>query len=273
MFSMFTYTFMQRALVTGLVMALALPVIGLLISLRRQSMIGDALSHNALAGVALGMILGLNPLWGAMAICVFSAFAMNFFRRFIPRYSEMAIAIVMSTGIGLASILSDFVPTANFNSYLFGSIIAISRAEMIFSMSVAGIVLVLFAIFFRHFFLLAYAPRQARLLGVPVALVDSLFTLMTAITVSVASRTVGALIVSAFMVVPVASAMRLAKSYKSCLGLAVLFSELTVFCGLVMAYQLRLKPGGTFVLLSVGIFILIVLLQSIASRFTKRSLT
>ncbi len=255
---MFHHIFMQRALLVGAVLALALPCIGLMVVLRKQSLIGDALSHNALAGVATGLMLGFNPLVGAMMMSIVSAFSIEYFRKKMGRYSEMAIAVVLSSGIGLASILSDFVPAgSNFNSFLFGSIIAVSHSEAVLTVVICSLVIVLFKLLYQALFLLAYSPQQARLTGVNVSLTEFAFILMTAITVSLASRTVGALVVTSFMIIPVACAMQLCNSFRSTLFTSIALSETFVLSGLVASYKLGLKPGGTFVLLSVVCLLLI----------------
>lgn len=261
---MFQHLFMQRALLVGAVLALVLPCIGLMVVLRKQSMIGDALSHNALAGVATGLMLGFNPLVGAMMMSIVSAFGIEYFRKKMGRYSEMAIAIVLSSGIGLASILSDFVPAgSNFNSFLFGSIIAVSKSEVILTLVICSLVILLFILLYKALFMLAYSPQQARLTGINVSLVEFTFIIMTATTVSLASRTVGALVVTSFMIIPVACAMQVCSSFRSTLIFAICLSEIFVFSGLVASYQLGLKPGGTFVLLSVACLVLITLTRKI----------
>ena len=121
--SIFEYGFMQRAFLVGILLAVITPLIGMTVVLKRMSMVGDALAHASLAGVAIGMLFGINPVAGAGGICVVAALAIEAIRRRLPRYSENAIAIVMSAGIGLAGVLSGFVKnSANFNSFLFGSI-------------------------------------------------------------------------------------------------------------------------------------------------------
>ena len=123
----FNYGFMQRAFLVGLLLAAVIPCIGMVIVCKRLSMIGDALSHTSLAGVAAGLILGMNPVAAAALACITASLGIEIIRRKLPRYSEMSIAIVMSAGVGLAGVLSGFVKNAaNFNSFLFGSIVAIS---------------------------------------------------------------------------------------------------------------------------------------------------
>ena len=117
--SIFEYGFMQRAFLVGILLAVITPLIGMTVVLKRMSMVGDALAHASLAGVAIGMLFGINPVAGAGGICVVAALAIEAIRRRLPRYSENAIAIVMSAGIGLAGVLSGFVKnSANFNSFL-----------------------------------------------------------------------------------------------------------------------------------------------------------
>ena len=197
----FNYGFMQRAFLVGLLLAAVIPCIGMVIVCKRLSMIGDALSHTSLAGVAAGLILGMNPVAAAALACITASLGIEIIRRKLPRYSEMSIAIVMSAGVGLAGVLSGFVKNAaNFNSFLFGSIVAISDTEMYLVVGVSAAVLLLFLLMYKELFYISLDEQSARLAGVPVRLVNFLFTLLIAVTVSVSARTVGALIVSSMMV-------------------------------------------------------------------------
>ena len=179
-------------------------------------------------------------------------------RRKLPRYSEMSISIIMSAGIGLAGVLSGFVKnSANFNSFLFGSIVAISDAEMISVIVVSVVVLALFLLLYKELFYISLDERSARLAGVPVGIVNFIFTIMIAVTVSVAARTVGALMVSSMMVVPVACAMQLGKNFKQTVWYAVGLNVLFMIIGLFAAFYLGLKPGGTIVLVGVAALLII----------------
>ena len=254
----FEYAFMRRAFIVGILLAAVIPCIGLVIVCKRLSMIGDALSHTSLAGVAAGLILGLNPVLTAAAACVVAAIGIEAIRRKIPRFSEMSIAVIMSAGIGLAGVLSGFVKNAaNFNSFLFGSIVAISNGELYLVIAVSMAVLLMFLLMYKELFYVSLDEQSARLAGVPVKTVNFLFTVLIAVTVSVAARTVGALIVSSMMVVPVACAMQFGTSYRQTLILAVVLDILFMITGLYAAYYLGLKAGGTIVLLGV-LFLIIV---------------
>lgn len=258
------YSFMHRAFIVGILLAVIVPCIGIIVVLKRLSMIGDALSHTSLAGVAIGLILGINPILGAIIACIIAALGIEAIRKNIPKFSEMSIAIIMSAGIGLAGILSGYVKSsANFNSFLFGSIVAINDFEMYLVMGISCIIILSFVFLYKELFYIALDERGARLAGVPVKAVNFVFTLLTAITVSIAARTVGALIVSSLMVVPVACGMQLGKSYKQTVIYSVLFAVLFTIAGLTVSYYAGLKPGATIVLTGVTCLILILLTKNL----------
>lgn len=253
----FNYGFMQRAFVVGILLAAVIPCIGIVIVFKRLSMIGDALSHTSLAGVAAGLILGINPVAAAAFACIAASLGIELIRRKLPRYSEVSIAIIMSAGVGLAGVLSGFVKNAaNFNSFLFGSIVAISDMELRLVVAVSAAVLLMFLLLYKEFYV-SLDEQSARLAGVPVRTVNFLFTFLIAVTVSVAARTVGALIVSSMMVVPVACAMQFGKNYRQTVLWAVGLDVTFMITGLFAAYYLGLKPGGTIVLVGV-LFLLLV---------------
>lgn len=271
----FEFEFMRRAFLVGLLLALIVPCVGVIMVLKRLSMVGDALSHSSLAGVAAGLLFGFNPVLGAIGASLAAALGIEAIRRRIPRYAEMSIAIVLSTGIGLAGVLSGFVQSAaSFNSFLFGSIVAISDLELGVVVAVSAVVLLTFILLYKELFFVAYDEQAARIAGVPVRLVNIVFTLLTAVTVSVAARTVGALIVSSLMVVPVACAMVFGRSYRQTVFLSVLFAVFFTLSGLFISYYARLKPGGTIVLVGVATLMLVLLMKkgvSLAARQTRKA--
>lgn len=254
------YDFMRKAFVVGILLAIIVPCIGLIVVLRRLSMTGDALSHMSLAGVALGLIIGINPVLGATFTCILAAFGIEFIRKKFDKYSEMAIAIIMSAGVGLAGVLSGFVSnTANFNSFLFGSIVAIDNFELIMVVGISVVVIITFTILYKELMHMAFDEKSAKLAGIPVRTINIIFTILTALTVSIASRTVGALIISSLMVIPTACAMQYGKSYKQTLIFSILFAVVFTIIGLTISYYQGLKPGATIVLTGV-IFLIITLI-------------
>lgn len=267
----FSHGFMITAFVVAFFLAIATPLIGSVVVFRRLSSIGDALSHSSLAGVAVGLCMGFNPVLGAGIAAVVAVLALDFFRRSFAQYAEIATVIIMSLGIGLAAVLSGFIPNAtNFNSFLFGSIVTISPAEMWSVVALSIAVVILFLLFYRALFYIAFDETGAQVSGIRVSLVNTLFNVLTAIVVASAARTVGALIVSSLLVLPVACAMQIAKSYRQNIIYSVVFAMVFMMFGLIIAYYGDLKPGGTIVLLNVAGLILLIVFKRLALFFASR---
>ncbi len=267
---MLQYVFMQRSLLVGLMLGIVIPLVGVTVVLKRLSMIGDALSHTSLAGVAGGLIGGISPVAGAVVACLAGALCIEGIRRRFRDQSELAVAIVMATGIGLAGVLSGFVPNASsFNSFMFGSILTVSREETVTIVVVSAIAVAFCLLARRELFLMSFDERHARTVGVPVGLANVAFVIVVALVVAVAARTVGSLIVSSMMVVPVACALQLARSWKQTCILASGIGLLTTLGGLVISFYVGLKPGGTIVLLAVVVLLLIFAAKAVAARVAK----
>ena len=246
---MLGFAFMRRALLVGLMLSIMIPMIGVVMVNRKTSMIGDALSHTALTGVGLGLILGFDPLKGMILICILAAFLIETIRDKFPQYGDMATAIILSVGLGFASILSDFAPGGtSFESYLFGSISSVTSSDVL----QVGVIFVLlvFASIKEYGGLLAVAidTNTARLSGVNVKRINRVFTLLSAITIAMAVKLVGALMVTSMIVLPVATSLIVAKSYKSTYLITTLLGVVYMISGIVASYYYDVKPGGAIVI-------------------------
>jgi zinc transport system permease protein len=258
---------MQKAFITGILIAIITPCIGVIVVLKRLSMIGDSLSHMSLAGVAAGLAAGFNPVLGAVVFSLSAAFSIERIRKSFPNYSEIAIAVIMSTGIGLAGIISGFVKnSASFSSFLFGSIVAISDFElyMVIGLSIVVILAVIFL--YKELFYITFDEESARLAGIPVRIINFIFTVLTAVTISISARTVGTLVISSLMVLPVASAMQIAKSYKQTVVFAIIFALIFTISGLYISYYADFKPGGTIVLVGVINLICVLIYKNVLRK-------
>lgn len=256
----FTLAFMQRAIVVAIFISIITPLIGNIIVFKRLSTIGDALSHSCLAGVAIGLCFSLSPIVVAIIFSLISAITIEYIRRSFPNYSEIATAIVLSFGVGVAAVFSGFVKNAaSFNSFLFGSIVAISTFELITVVVLSIVVIITMLILYRELFYISFDEEGAELSGVKVKSVNLVFTLLTAIVVSIAARTVGSLVISSLMIIPVACAMLISKSYKQNLILSVIFALIFTIAGLIITAFYDLKPGGTIVLIGIAVLIVIVI--------------
>lgn len=265
----FAYDFMRRAFIAGILLAVIIPCIGVVVVLKRLSMIGDALAHTSLAGVAAGLLMGFNPVAGAVAASMAAAFGIEAIRKEIPKYAELSVAITMSAGVGLAGVLSGFVSgSGSFNGFLFGSIVSIDNFELALVVATSLSVMLAFAALYKELFCVAFDERSARLSGVRVGIVNTVFTLLTAITVSVAARTVGALIVSSLMVIPVTCAMQIAKSYRKTVILSILFAVAFTVAGLALSFYLGLRPGAAIVLAGCVTLVFLLVYGGIAAKYS-----
>lgn len=267
MLDIFQYDFMRKAFIIGLFIAIIAPCIGVIVVLKRMSMVGDSLSHFSLAGVAVGLIAGVNPVLGAVVFSIIAAFSIEQIRKAFPKYTEIAIAVIMSTGIGLAGVFSGFVKNgAAFNSFLFGSIVAISDFElyMVFILSVAIITTVV--LLYKELFYMAFDEESAKLAGVPVRTINFVFTLLTGVTIAISARTVGTLVISSLMVLPVASALQVAKSYRQTVVYSIVFALVSIISGLFISYYADFKPGGTIVLVSAAVLMCVLVYKNVIKR-------
>lgn len=261
---------MIRAFVAGIVLGAAIPLVGVVVVLKRLSMVGDALSHTSLAGVAAGLIGGVNPVAGATAACVAAALAIEGIRRRFEGHADLAIAVVMATGVGLAGVLSGFTPNSStFSSFLFGSIVTVGDDELAAVVVLGIAVATLCVVFRRELFWVTIDERAARLAGVRVTAVNFAFILVTAVAVSIASRTVGTLIVSSMMTVPVACALVAARSWKQTVAISCAVGVVSAAVGLVASYAFGFKPGGAIVLTEVALLLVFIAAKAMRKRVAR----
>ena len=170
----------------------------------------------------------------------------------------------MSAGIGLTAVLSGFITngSTNINSFLFGSIVAINDFELYLTIGLGIAVIITSILLYKELFFVTFDEEAAKLAGVPVGGINLVLMLLTAVTVSVASRIVGALMISSLLVIPVAAAMMIAKSYKQTIWWSIAFAEFFTVAGLFISYYLDLRPGGSIVLLGVVFLIVIMVCTS-----------
>jgi zinc transport system permease protein len=256
MFEFLSYPFMQRAFAAGLIVAVLCPTIGVFLVLRRLSMVGEMFSHISLAGVALGMLTGIYPLTAALGLSLAAAAALEVLRRTYRIFGDLAIAIMISLSISLAVVLISLSRAFNANlfSYLFGNVITILPRDVWLIALVGSLVLLLVMALGKELFAIAFDEEGARAAGVRVDLVNSLFVVVTALTISLAMRVVGILLVSSLITVPVAAALQLGRSFRSTLLYSYVFALASVLVGLFTSYHVNLAPGGSIVLVAVFLF-------------------
>lgn len=268
----FQYAFMQKALLVGLLVGILCPAIGLFLVLRRLSMVGDTLAHVSLAGVLLGLLWNISPLPFALFLSGLVSFLMERLRMIYKNYAELSLAIIMSAGLGLAVILMGIASTsdAGLSGLLFGSILTLTNQEIMIIGFLALLSLLLLFFYYREFFFLTFDEEGARLAGVPVERLNYVLLFLAAMVIALGLKIVGALLISSLLVVPVAAALLLSRGFTKTLLWSVAFGISSVLIGLTASFYLDLAPGGTIILTSVLILLLILLGKKIGPLLLKR---
>ena len=263
MIEILQYSFMQRAFIAGIMVAITCPLIGIFIVLKRLSMIGDTLSHASLAGIAAGMLWGFYPFWGALGFSIVAAVSIEKLRKSFARYEELANSIILSAGIGLAVLFIGLAKGYNSDlmGYLFGSIAAVNIQDIYIMLVLSAIIIISVALLYHKLFYIAFDEEGAQISGIAVTLLNIYLTLLTSFTIVVSMRIVGIFMVSSLLVLPVAAAMQIGKGFKNSLFIAIGFALFSVICGLILSYYLDIAPGGAIVLLSVLILIVILVFK------------
>jgi zinc transport system permease protein len=251
----FELEFMQRALVAGLVVGAFAPLIGTFLVQRRMSLIGDGIGHLAFAGVALGTLTGIYPLWTALGVSAAGALGLERLRARRKASGDLALALFFYSGIALGIVLlSRAQNPTNVLQYLFGQILTVTIGEMV-TIVVLGVVVGLIILTVRRAMFAAVADEEwAKVAGLPVDRLNDLLALITAVTVVAAMRVVGILLVAGLMVLPVASAQLLARSFRGTMLWATSIGVGSVILGLVASRLWNLATGGAIVLVAAAAF-------------------
>lgn len=252
MFELFDYSFMVRALIAGMLVALVLPVLGSFLVARRYALISDSLAHVSLAGVGAGLLFGVVPIFVAIPVTVIGALLLEWLRRSKRLTGDISLAIVMSGGLALAVVLANLAggASANFTSYLFGSIATTTSADVI-TLAIVGLLVLIFAVvFYRPLLHISFDEDSASIAGYKVVLLNYLLVALTAVVVVLSLRIVGGLLISAVLVIPVVTASRFAKSFLGTIGWSLPIAQCAIIGGLAAAFYLGIAAGGAIVIVA-----------------------
>ncbi|WP_425308586.1 metal ABC transporter permease [Ammonicoccus fulvus] len=262
------YAFMQRALLTALLTGLMAPAIGTYIVQRRLSLLGDGLGHVAIAGVGLAVMTGTAPLPLAIVVCIAGAVAVELLRQFGKATGDVGLAILFYGGLAAGVLMAGVAGqgAAALSQYLFGSLTTVSTEDVWWVGILSLIVLVATIGLTPQLFAVSTDEEYAKVLGLKTRFYNLLVVILAAITVSVAMRTVGLLLVSALMVVPVASASNLVRGFTAALFAAMALGVLTAVGGTVGSFYLDTPPGALIVMLAIAVFVLSWPVSALRSR-------
>ncbi|GIP57187.1 metal ABC transporter permease [Paenibacillus sp. FSL W8-0186] len=266
--AVFDYEFMQRAFWAGAMLGIIAPVLGVYLMLRRQALMADTLSHVSLAGVALGSLLGMSPAVTGIAAAVLGGVLVDGLRRAYRTYSEMSVAIIMTSGLALAIVLMSLRTnwSKSFSSYLFGSIVAVNDAGLWLIGSVTAAGLIYLFVLRRPLYNMTFDEETAQISGMQVKRLSFSFAILTGMTVAAAMPIVGVLLVSSLMVLPASLALRMASGFTMAILVSVAAGWLGIFSGLTISYYVNVPPGGT-----ISLMLLLMLLSAmLAQKLLRR---
>jgi zinc transport system permease protein len=260
--------FMRLAFAAGAIVGILAPTAGFFLVQREMSLIGDGIGHVAFAGVAAGYLLGISPVWTALAAALIGAAGIEWLRAHRRAAGDQALAIVFYTGIAAGVVLISAAGALNANlfAYLFGSILTVTRHDLV----VIGVLglgsLGLVGVLRRSLVAVSLDEEGARVAGLRVPLLNGVVSMLAALTIGVSMRIVGILLIAALMVLPVVAAQRVAWSLASAIALSIGFGLVSVLVGLTVAYYGDSPPGGTIVLTATGLFIVASAVEAVRRR-------
>ena len=271
--SLLQYDFMRHALVAALVVGITAPAVGVFLVQRRQALMGDGIGHIALTGVALGFLLSTPPVLTAVVVAAAGAVLIEVVRERGTASGDVALALFFYGGIagGVLLIgLSSEGTNANLLSYLFGSITSVSRSDLGIIVALAFSVLLAIGITGRELFAVCHDEEFARVSGLPVRMLNYLLAVTAAVTITVAMRVVGLLLVSALMVVPVAIAQIFTRGFQQTVAIALALGMTVAVAGVAISYYADVAPGACIVVLAVGLFLVASLAGNGVSAWGRR---
>lgn len=255
---------MQAAFIAGGAIAIVSPLIGSFLVLKRYSLIADTLSHVALAGIAVSLITKTEPLYITTLLCIGVSLLIEFLRQKRGIQGDAVLAMFLPGGLALSVILLSLVktPSAPITSYLFGSVTTISLTEAVSIVFLASFTILLIASIYDKLVYTTYDEESAKAGGIQTTLLNTHLMVLTALTVSISFRLVGALLIGALMVIPVVSSQLLASGFRQTITLAMIYGIASMFLGLVLSFFINIPAGSTVVLVSLVFFTFSFLLSS-----------
>lgn len=260
---LFSYAFMQKALITGVLIAIACSLLGVFLVLRRYALIGDGLSHIAFGGVATGLLFNLAPFFGALTFAIIGSLGILKMTDQTSIKGDSAIGIISHASLGIGIFILSAARGFNVDilSYLFGSILAIKTIEVIYSSILAAVIIGIITIFYNELFITTFDEAAAKVSGIHTRTINTLLIMLTAITIVISMRVVGLMLASALIILPAATALQFRKNFKNTLLLSASIGVCSVIAGLVVAALFDFAVSGTIVLCATSIFLVTLLIQ------------
>ena len=266
-----SYQFGVRALLGGLIVAVTCSSLGVFLVLRRLSLVADGLSHVAFGGIALGLFTGIYPLYTAVVGVVLGALGIHALGK-LRVASDAAIAIMFAAGLAIGIILISITQNVAVDvlSFLFGTILGINQTDLYLAAALGVTVIGILLLFWKEWVGITIDAEFARVSGLPVPALELVFTIMTGLTVVVAMRLVGVLLVSSLIVVPASAMIQLKMPFRQTVLAACSVAVVSVVAGLQFSFMYNIAPGGSIVLVTICFFILAAIVARILPKIPKK---
>lgn len=254
---MFSYSFMTHAFVVGTLISFCAALIGTSLVLRKNSMIGDGLSHVGFGAFAIATVCGLAPLEFAIPIVIIASFLILKLNNSSKIHGDAAIALISASSLAIGIFVISVVPgvSTDINNYLFGSILSISEADVIMSIILSVIVILLYTFSYNKIFAITFDEKFAKSIGINTNLYNMIFAALCSVVVVLGMRLMGSLLISSLIIFPTLSAMSIFKSFKSVIFASVTISLIAFWIGLFVSYFCATPTGATIVITNLIIFI------------------
>lgn len=256
--TMFSFPFMQRAMLAGLCIGIAAAFLGVFVTLRNLSFYSDTIAHSALAGIALGLLLHVSPTIAAIVFCIGIGVVTVYIKNRSVISLDTVVGVIFSAGLSLGVVLMSLLPTyrSELFSILFGDILTLSWWEVLFSAVVAAGVVLFLLRTSKQLLLMTFSPDFTYVRGINGTRLDYAFFIITALTVATSIKIVGIILVTGLLILPAAVAKNLARSFKQLVWIAILVSIVTTMLGLSLSFVFDLPAGPTIILVSTVGFVL-----------------
>jgi zinc transport system permease protein len=268
LFDIIQYGFMQRALLSAIAISIVCSIVGLFLVLKRHSLFGDALAHVTFGGISLGLFIGIYPLWTAYIVAILAAVGVNKLRESTMIPPDSSIAVLLTSGLAIGVILISISGgfTLNLFNILFGNILLVGNDDVILILITAAVVIPVIYTFYKKLVLITFDERQAKVSGLNVTWINTLFIILASVTIIASIRLVGVLLISSLIVIPTITALMLGKGFKKTILISCAISSISVVLGIVTAYYANLAPSGTIVLIMVSMFLVTIIVKNM--KFT-----
>lgn len=255
---MFNYSFINRAFIVGILLSVCASLIGVSLVLRKNSMIGDGLSHVGFGAFAIATVLNITPLYFALPVVLIASFLILKLNSTNKVHGDSAIALLSASALAIGTFVISITKGVNtdINTYLFGSILSINKEDVIISIILSVIIIILYTIFYNKIFAITFDEKFAKSIGIKTDLYNMIFAALCSIIVVLGMRLMGSLLISSLIIFPCITSMQIYKNFKSVVISSVIISVITFTLGLITSYLCEVPTGSTIVIMNLSLFII-----------------